>query len=221
VPPISVLVVDDHALFADVLKVRLMRESFIESVDVAYTAADATARLRAQSFDVAVLDFVLDEGTALDLLAVISAESIPVHPVVLSAFDAVQDILDALMLGLRAWLPKTVDTNQLIRAVQGVSEGEVWLSPVLLGKVLDGLVARTSRAPSGPLDALTSREREVLEYMAEGMARADIASTLRVSVNTVRTHVQNLISKLGVHSTLEAVAMALGNEQVSVRSRHA
>jgi DNA-binding NarL/FixJ family response regulator len=125
------------------------------------------------------------------------------------------------MLGLRAWLPKTVDTNQLIRAVQGVSEGEVWLSPVLLGKVLDGLVARTSRAPSGPLDALTSREREVLEYMAEGMARADIASTLRVSVNTVRTHVQNLISKLGVHSTLEAVAMALGNEQDSDRSRHA
>ena len=89
--------------------------------------------------------------------------------------------------------------------------GEAWLAPDLLGRVLTDLMARTVAPPPDPLVGLTVREREVLQCMVDGLTRGEIADKLAVSVNTVRTHTQNLIAKLGAHSTLESVSLALRN----------
>jgi two-component system NarL family response regulator len=96
----------------------------------------------------------------------------------------------------------------MVRVVRGVSRGEAWLTPDLLGLVLTDLTART-RAQASPLEVLTPREHEVLQCLVDGLSRAEVAARLRLSENTVRTHTQNLIAKLGVHSTLESVALAL------------
>jgi DNA-binding NarL/FixJ family response regulator len=120
----------------------------------------------------------------------------------------VDDVVTALTRGARAWLPKTIDSDRLIRVVRGVHRGEAWLAPELLGRVLTDLTLRVT-GQSNPLAVLTSRESEVLQCMVNGLSRAQIAVRLGLSANTVRTHTQNLIAKLGVHSTLEAVAMAL------------
>jgi DNA-binding NarL/FixJ family response regulator len=122
-------------------------------------------------------------------------------------------VVDALLAGVSGWQPKVIDADQLVRVIRGVHVGEMWLAPTLLGTAMPALLSRILTPASNPLNVLTVREREVLECMIEGLSRAEIAARLRVSGNTVRTHTQNLIGKLGAHSSLEAVTLAL-------RSRH-
>jgi DNA-binding NarL/FixJ family response regulator len=207
----SVLVVDDHAVFADALKARLEAEPDLHPVVVAYSVAEAGKRLSSQVFDIAVVDFSLVDGTGLDVLARARRITPGTRVVVLTASDEVEPAVEALLLGARAWLSKTVDTGYLIRVIRGVAQDEIWLAPELLGRVMPMLIDRTTEQPQSPLTVLTAREREVLDYMVSGLGRAEIASRLGLSVNTVRTHTQNLIAKLGVHSSLEAVALALQN----------
>jgi DNA-binding NarL/FixJ family response regulator len=211
VADISVLVVDDHALFADALQARLAQETDLGPVLVAYGAVAAAERAAATQPAVVILDVVLDDGSGLDLIGAVRESSPDSNCVMLSAVESVDDVVTALSRGARAWLPKTVDVRHLVRVVRGVHRGEAWVAPDLLGRVLTELVARAARPRPDPLAGLSPREREVLQCMVDGMSRAEIADRLGVSGNTVRTHVQNLIAKLGVHSTLESVAVALRN----------
>jgi DNA-binding NarL/FixJ family response regulator len=207
VTAISVLIVDDHAIFADALQARLAREADLNPVATAYSVAQGRLHLSRAQPDVAVLDLTLADGTGLELAGYIRENCPATRVMILSASEPNDSVLEALMLGARAWLPKTVDTAHLVEVVRGVHAGEAWLSPALLGRVLADLLAPTP----DPLAVLTSREREVLQRMVEGRSRMDIANELRVSVNTVRTHTQNLMAKLDAHSVLEAVAIALRN----------
>jgi DNA-binding NarL/FixJ family response regulator len=205
---VSVLVIDDHTLFADAVQARLSREPDFRPVLVAYGAEQARARL-ATAPAVVVLDVAMGAVSGLDLLEDIGRLSPQTKVIMLTAVESVDAVLTALRRGARAWLPKTVDADHLVRVIRGVSGGEAWLAPALLGRVLTALVAAPAVAAPDPLDALTGREREVLQCMVDGLSRAEIAVRLRVSANTVRTHTQNLLAKLGVHSTLESVALAL------------
>ncbi len=205
---ISVLVVDDHALFADALQARLAREPDLGPVSVAYKARQAIDQIAATCPAVVILDVFLADGTGLDLLEDIRAESPDSKVVMLTAVESVDEVVTAVWRGARAWLPKTTDIGHLVRVIRGVHRGEAWVAPDLLGWVLTDLTSRTVAQPS-PLARLTMREREVLQCMVNGLSRTEIAARLQVSANTVRTHTQNLMAKLGAHSTLEAVALAL------------
>jgi DNA-binding NarL/FixJ family response regulator len=205
---ISVLVVDDHALFADALQARLRHERDLGPITVAYNARDALRQASATRPAVVVLDLMLNDENGLHLVEDVRRVSPESNIVILTAVDSVEDVITAVSRGARAWLPKTVDSNHLIRVVRGVSRGEAWLTPDLLGRVLTDLTARTA-AQQSPLEVLTPREHEVLQCLVDGLSRAEVAACLGVSENTVRTHTQNLLAKLGVHSTLECVALAL------------
>jgi DNA-binding NarL/FixJ family response regulator len=207
VTEISVLVVDDHAIFADALQARLSREADLNPVAVAYSVGEGRSQLARVKPAVAVLDLTLADGTGLELAGYIRDNSPSTRVVILSAAEPNHSVLEALRLGVRAWLPKTIDTAHLVQVVRGVHAGEAWFAPALLGRVLTDLLA----PPPDPLAVLTSREREVLRRMVAGLNRADIANELRVSVNTVRSHTQNLMAKLDAHSVLEAVSIALRN----------
>jgi DNA-binding NarL/FixJ family response regulator len=208
---ISVLVVDDHPVFADAVAARLSREPDLHLVGVAYSASQARAYLTRNHPDVVVLDLFLGDGeSGLDVAADIRDSSPATRVIILTAMESVADVVAGLTRGVRGWLPKTVDTGHLVRAIRGVYLGEAWVTPDLLGRVLTDLVG-TAVPPPDPLAGLTAREREVLQCMVDGLARAEIAERLHVSVNTVRTHTQNLIAKLGAHSALESVSLALRN----------
>ncbi|HZN19528.1 MAG TPA: response regulator transcription factor [Micromonosporaceae bacterium] len=209
---VSVLVLDDHAVFADALQARLSREPDLGPVLVAYGAAEARAVAARARPAVAVLDLCLDNGeSGLDVAAALRDTSPGTRVVILTGIQSVEDVVTGLVNGVRAWLPKTVDTDHLVRVIRGVHAGEAWLSPDLLGKVLTDLVAHVAAPPPDRLDGLTAREREVLQCMVNGLTRAEIAQRLHLSVHTVRTHTQNLLTKLGAHSSLESVALALRN----------
>ena len=208
-PRISVLVVDDHQVFAGALRARLSTEPELGPVSVAYSALDAETRLARTPADVVILDYLLEDGLGTDLAAKLHTSAPRTGVIMLSAVRSVEPVVDALAAGVRAWLPKTVDTNHLVRVVIGVHAGEMWVDPALLGEAMPILLKRALAPPPDPLAVLTSRERDVLGCMIEGLSRAEIAARLGVSGNTVRTHTQNLIGKLGVHSSLEAVTLAL------------
>lgn len=205
--PLAVLLVDDHPVFAEALAARLEREPGLTVVPVAHTLTQALAQLAHSRPAVVVLDFALGDQSGLALLDRVRAEHRETRTIVLSAVDSVDAVVEALRRGARAWLPKSVDVAQLVRVVRGVACGEAWIPPALLGPVLTRLVGPDPGGPD-PLAALTSREREVLQCMIDGQSREAIARRLYLSVNTVRTHMQNLLAKLDCHSVLQAVAVA-------------
>ncbi len=211
VADISVLVVDDHTLFADALRARLAQEPDLGPVSVAYSAREAAERVAQTRPDVVILDVVLDHASGLDIVEEMRDASPGSRIVLLTAVESVDDVVVALSRGARGWLPKTIAIDHLIRAIRGVHRGEAWLAPELLGRVLTDLTERAAAPRTNPLAELSPRELEVLQCMVDGLSRGEIAARLGVSGNTVRTHTQNLIAKLGVHSTLESVAVALRN----------
>jgi DNA-binding NarL/FixJ family response regulator len=208
---ISVLVVDDHALFADALQMRLEQEGDLAPVRVAYDARSAWDTFVSVRPAVVILDVRLNGSSGIDLVGRMRRFDAGTNVVMLTAVESVDAVLTALSRGARAWLPKTIDTQHLVRVVRAVHRGEAWIDPVLLGQVLDRLVSRGLAPQPHPLARLTPRERQVLQCLVDGLSTAETAARLRMSANTLRTHTQNVNAKLGVHSTLESVAVALRN----------
>src|SRR5207237_410012 len=164
---ISVLVVDHHALFADALRARLSREPDLTPVTAAYSAMEAKEEVARAKPDVIVLDLLLGEGDGgLDVAAAVRRSAPETRVIILTASESVAAVVPALVAGARAWLPKTVDVEHLLRVIRGVHAGEAWLSPQLLGQVLTDLAARAQPPLPDPLNRLTEREREVLQHMA-------------------------------------------------------
>lgn len=116
----------------------------------------------------------------------------------------------AMSAGVRGWVEPTTGPDHLVRVLHGVARGETWYPPALLTSVIDSLLEdRASRdRTQTQLSALSPRELEVLACLARGMSRPDIAVELTLSPHTVRTHINNLLHKLDVHSVLAAVALA-------------
>jgi DNA-binding NarL/FixJ family response regulator len=205
---ISTLIVDDHALFAEALQLRLRRERDLHPVRAATSAADALAMARFDAPDVVIMDFRLGSGNGVDLAAEMRDIAAGCRVIMLSGTTRVADGLTALRGGARGWLAKTTDIDELLRAIRGVMRGDAWLSPPLLASLLPALLIDEGTPPDGRLSGLTAREHEVLGCMVDGLTRTQIAARLYISANTARTHTQNLLAKLGAHSTLEAVSIA-------------
>ncbi len=185
---VSILVVDDHAVFAEAVQAWLAREADFRPIWTAATAADACALIDRYRPGVVVLDLGLGDGSGLDVLEYARTRSPDTRVLMLTAASSTDSVIAALRQGAR---------------------GEAWLAPDLLGRVLTELVAQPAAPPPDPLASLTLREHEVLQCLVDGLSRAEIAARLHVSANTVRTHTQNLLAKLGVHSTLASVALAM------------
>ncbi|MGW5392839.1 response regulator transcription factor [Streptomyces koyangensis] len=229
---IRVLVVDDHRIFAESLAAALTAEP---DVDVS-AAGSGPAALRclergaaeSRPYDVMLVDADLGagrppqpaplreaapEGVPVDgiaLVAGVRAVQPGVRTVVLAERDDPRRAALALQAGAVGWVAKDCSLSRLLTVVRGVLREETHLPPALLTGVLRELTAaRKHRSDSERLvESLTPREREVLRCMVAGLGRKAVAERLFLSPHTVRTHMQNVLGKLGVHSTLAAVALA-------------
>lgn len=129
----------------------------------------------------------------------------------------------AVRAGVRGWVEPTASIDHFIRVVQGVARGESWFPPPLMATVLDSLLRSTEarQQADDALSALSVREREILKFLAQGLTRQEIAERFCLSPHTVRTHINNVLRKLDVHSTLAAVSIArqVGLSEVLPRQR--
>lgn len=205
---IRVLIVDDHALFAEALAARLAAEPDLEVLPVAADIRHATALAATEAPDVIVLDFILGEENGLDVLDVLRRRRPEARVVVLSGVTDIAPMVTALRRGAVGWVPKTESADVVARVIRSAAGRGGWIPPDVLGDVLRRLLASDESA-GGALAGLTPREHEVLQSMVDGLNRAEIADRLGLSANTVRTHTQNLLVKIGAHSAVEAITIAM------------
>ena len=234
---IRVLVVDDHRIFAESLAAALAAEVDVE-VAAAGSAPAALRNLEraaaeGRRFDVLLADADLGatgaplsavpaQASARDgaprggpadgiaLVAALRGGHPALRTVVLAERDDPRRAAAALQAGASGWVAKDCSLSRLLSVIRGVLRDETHLPPALLTGVLRELTAaRKHRTESERLvESLTPREREVLRCMVAGLGRKAVAERLFLSPHTVRTHMQNVLGKLGVHSTLAAVALA-------------
>ena len=209
-PAIHVLIVDQRLAFRDALATRLQTEPDLAVLAKAHSAEFASSVLIGRSADVVLLDADLPDHAAITFCSEMTRREDPPRIVMLGVASEPERIVAAVRAGAAAWVTKDESVDHLLSVIRGVVRGETWLPPGELGVVLNLLIEDQEhrRDSDDLLAALTPRERDVLFLLVEGAGRNEIAKQLQLSANTVRTHLQSLMSKLGVHSTLEVVALA-------------
>ena len=200
--PVRVLLVEDHDMVAEALQQALDRAGGISVVGRARSAAEATADARRHRPDVVLLDRRLADGDALGIIAELGESGARV--LVLTGDATPSVAAQVAKAGGAGLLLKSSQLGSLESAVRDVAAGGVVFDPELLPGVFDRL---TGRVPVRGA-ALTGRERETLDLLAEGATTEEIGERLGVSRNTTRNHVQRVLEKLGARSKLEAVAVA-------------
>ena len=196
---ISVVIIDQERTFGDALAVLLNAE---EDFTVAAVARPADTNVRWHA-DIILLDgdFAGSEQWCREA----SGPPNTARVIMLSSSSEPSRIIAAIEAGARAWVRKDASTEFLLGVLRGVARGEIWLPPAETGNVLSLLLKQRDRERL--LASLTPRERQVVAYLGEGASRNQIAEQLNLTANTVRTHLQNIMAKLGVHSALELVAL--------------
>jgi DNA-binding NarL/FixJ family response regulator len=217
---ISVFVIDAERTFADALSARLEAEADIDIVMPLHPKAPAPSLILGRHADVVLLDADLPDSLAANLCEELAARAEAPRVVMMSSNSRANRVAEAVRAGAAGWVRKDESLDHLLQVVRGVVAGETWLPRAEMGAVLRLLLEeREQRRESDRLlAALTPREREILSCLADGAGRRDVAERLHLSANTVRTHLQNLMAKLGVHSTLEAVALTRAQLGVSSAS---
>jgi DNA-binding NarL/FixJ family response regulator len=206
---VRLLLGDAHRSFVEALALRLDAEDGIEVVATVVQPEEAVRVVGSRAVDVAVLAV----GSGPDDFVSIGHRLTRLQPalklVAVAADDDTALLARAVSEGFSGWVPKDVGIGALLDVLYAVGRGETRIPPLLLSRLMPYLVRQAQAERSDePLASLTGRERQVLKAMVGGLSRQEIADELEISSNTVRTHMQSILSKLGVHSSLAAVAMA-------------
>ena len=166
--------------------------------------------LRAQQPDLAVLDLRMPTTDGLSLLRRLRAAGIETPALILTMSDAQEDLAAALRLGVRGYLLKDMEPEDVIAAIGRAARGELVVAPSLMLKLAQML--NTDRGGQGPRDVLaplTERERQILEHLARGESNKTIARALDISHDTVKLHVRHILAKLNLSSRVEAAVFAV------------
>jgi len=211
--PIRVLIVDDHDVFASSLAQVLELEADLRSLGTASSIAEARTMIPNTLPDVVLMDHRLPDGDGVAAIPELQPLRTSAKFVVLTASTADHVLVTAIEAGASGFLSKSRSLDEVRSAVRAAHSGEAVISPELLARLLPRLNRR--REP-GRVE-LTERELEVLGLLAEGLTNSEIAERIVVSVHTVRNHVANLSAKLGAHSKLEALSIAIRRGLLSDR----
>lgn len=209
-PAVSrILVLDGYVTFAEALARRLDVEPGMQAF--AATTIDQARRMLAQTrFDILLLDVEIDGQDGLRFADEALSGAPDIRVVVVTAGEENGQVVEAVWVGVSGWVPKSEPIEHLLAVVRGTLRGETWIPPALLTHVLAELKAarRDHSERDALLARLTRREKEIMRCLVAGMSVDATATHLYLSRNTVRTHIQNVLGKLNVHSAVAAVAVA-------------
>lgn len=210
---VRALLVDDHMLFAEAIRLALETHG-IEVADIAHSVEDALPAVRRLDPDLVLVDIGLPDGNGLDVGRAILQERPDTRVLALSALDDPGTVRQALRIGFHGYIMKDTPVTRFVQAIEAVLGGEVVVTRALATKVA-GARSPEEEAVALLANQLTPREREVLELLVEGASGQSIARSLGISPNTVRTHVQSVLTKLQVRSRLEAATFAVRHRIVA------
>lgn len=206
---IRVLLVDDHQLFRQGLRSMLANDAGIEVVGEAENGRSAVELARQLAPDVVVMDISMPDLNGIEATRQIAARAPQTRVLALSMHSDRRFVTGALAAGAAGYLLKDCAFEELCRAVHAVAKKQVYLSPAVAGEAVDAHVRGGEDAASPALRDLTSRQREILQLVAEGRATKQIAARLHISTKTVDTHRHEIMTKLGLHSIAELTKFAV------------
>lgn len=205
----KILLVDDHALFREGLRLLLGQIDTVEDVDEAADCREALERLPASDVDIVLLDFKLPDRSGLDALGAVREARPDVPVVILSGEDAPGIVRAAIEAGAMGFVPKSARSEILISALQLILAGGVYLPPTVLGEAsTQNAAPAASPAGRGTLDGLSPRQMDVLKSVIAGKPNKIVARELDITEHTVKAHLSAVFRALGVHNRTEAVYAA-------------
>jgi DNA-binding NarL/FixJ family response regulator len=222
--PVRTLLVEDHDIVREGTR-RLLERA--EGVDIVGEAGDGESAVRLAHDllpDIVIMDVRMPMLNGLEATRRIKAQHPEIKVLVLSAYEDDEFVFPLLEAGADGYLLKTTNGSELVRAIHAIVEGQSVLDPHITGKVVSHLTGR--RAPlggttpgQGYVEALTEREIQVLQAVADGLSNKEIAEALTLSTYTVQVHLRNIFGKLGVSSRTGAVTSALRQGWVRLAGR--
>jgi DNA-binding NarL/FixJ family response regulator len=210
---ITVSMIEDHQILVDSLSLMLRYESDIDFLGSASSVTKGHNLIKETTPDVLLLDVGLPDGNGLDLIPEVNQISPDTNIVVLTSLSDEATLMRVIDSGISGFVSKNSELSELMETIRKAADGEI----VMPTSLLVGLLMRLPRDKAAAYqeekgwERLTMREQEVLELLATGKTGSEIAEELHIAPLTVRTHIRNLMSKLGVHSRLEAVTFGMKN----------
>jgi len=213
-----VVLVDDHALCRTGLSDLLRQRGGMDVLAAIGDPEQVAAALRAHQPDLVVLDLRMPSTDGLTLLRRLRAEGIETPAVILTMSDSETDLSAALRAGVRGYLLKDMEPEDVIAAIGNAARGELTVAPAMtlkLAQLLQSGARGSDRR--GLLASLTEREREILDHLARGESNKTIARALDISHDTVKLHVRHILSKLNLSSRVEAAVFAVEARSAGMR----
>jgi DNA-binding NarL/FixJ family response regulator len=206
-PPLRLLLVDDHALFREgVISLLSYQNDFIV-VGEAEDAESAVAQARVLKPDIVLMDIELPGENGVAATQRLKLEMPDLMIVMLTVQDNSQTLFEAIKAGAQGYLVKNVRSRELLEQLRGLARGEAAISRRMAARILEEIRGQTE--PLGPGEELTERELEVLELVAARLSNAEIAERLMISQHTVKNHMKSILSKLHLHNRHQAVAYGI------------
>lgn len=209
--PIRILIVDDHPVVRQGLRSMLSTDGF-EVVGEAATGAEAVSLVESLKPDVTIMDIRMPDMDGLAAMAAMKRLPVNTSIIVLTTYNNMQYLVRSVIYGAAGYFMKGIGRDELLAAVRAVASGQSLLQVHQLRAVLERIVREDAKAAPHPvkkLDVLTPREREILNLVAQGLTNKQIAPILGISETTVKTHVEHIISKLGVSDRTQAAVWAV------------
>ncbi len=213
-----IVLVDDHALCRNGLSDLLTHRGGMQVVAALSDPEQVVATLRAEKPDLLVLDLRMPAIDGLTLLRRLRVEGIETPALILTMSDSEADLSAALRAGVRGYLLKDMEPEEVIHAIGAAARGELTVAPAMTLKLAQLLQSGPKGDDRrGLLASLTEREREILDHLARGESNKTIARALDISHDTVKLHVRHILAKLNLSSRVEAAVFAVEARSAGVR----
>jgi len=219
--PIRVVLIDDHGLCRRGLAELLEQRAGIKVLGTTGNPDEAVRLLAETRPDLAIMDLRMMPTDGFSLLNRLRAEGITTPIVVLTMSDSQQDLARAFRMGVRGYLLKDMDPDDVIDAIRRTARGEVVVAPMMAIKLVDLLMpGEPKQSRESYMKQLTEREREILQHLSSGKSNKAIAQALDISHDTVKLHVRHILSKLGLTSRVEAAVFAVEHRAAMANDAH-
>lgn len=205
---IKVLIADDHEMVRKGVRKMIEREKDIVCVGEAADGREAVEKALSEYPDIVLMDIRMPDLTGIEATREILASRPQIGVIILTVYSEDEYVRQAIRAGAVGYLLKDVEGKDLVAAIRRVAAGENLIDPELASRILSDILKGTSPA-GGKADLLTTRERELLECVASGLANKEIADRLSISERTVKNHLTNIFKKIDVHDRTQAALFAV------------
>lgn len=205
--PIRVYLLDDHAVVRRGLRALLEQEPDIEVVGESGTVAEAIPQILALRPDVAILDGRLPDGHGIEVCREVRAADPSIKGLILTSYDDDEAMFTAILAGAAGYVLKQIDETALVNGIRVIVNGHSLIEPAVAVRVIERMRSGAAPGPSG-LASLTTQESQILALITDGLTNRQIGERLFLAEKTVKNHVTNLLSKLGVQRRTQAAVLA-------------